>query len=237
MFGVKAVFSSFILVFCLIIVFYLFRYKRITLPHWVYNITVGYLLVFGSIMWLFYSHMYHEEANYYAIFRKTVPSLILVYAVYKYTLYSADRGKLINVYYFTALTLLFITIIIPLGAVTNIFSGSFKALMYGGARSGGLFGSPNLAGMHANYTLAFMLFFIVHSKRFSLLFLLFVPIVAYAAFLTFSKATIIVAGLMILLFFTYNTAIILKMSQASCKETSMIPLQQTAQSCGKNPWN
>jgi len=213
LFGVKAAFSSLILVFCLIIAFNLFRYKKITLPHWFYNGVVLFLLGFGSIMWLFYNGEYHRSAAYYPIFRKTAPAVILVYAVYKYTLYSADRGKLLNVYYFTAFTLFIITIMVPIGALTSIFSGSLKALIYGGARSAGLFASPNLAGMHTNYTLAFMLFFVLRSRRLSMLFLLFVPLVFYASFLTFSKATIIIAGLMTVMFFIYNSAIILKMPQ------------------------
>jgi len=210
LFGITAVFSSFILFFCLIIIFYLFRYKKITFPHWAYNATVLYLIVFGSIMWLFYSYMYSLDADYYKIFRKTVPSFILVYAVYKYTIYCADKGQLNKVYYITVFTLLFTTFFIPLSAF-KILPGAFKALMYGGGRSAGLFTSPNLAGMHANFTLAFVLFFIIQSKRLSLLFLALMPIVLYAAFLTFSKATIIVAGLMVVLFFIYNSAIILKM--------------------------
>lgn len=211
LFGIKSVLSSFILVFCLIIIFYLFRYKKVTFPLLALNTCLLYTLIFGSVMWLFYSHMHGRFANYYLYFRKTAPAIVLIYAVYKYTLYAADRGKLINVYYFTTCTLLFITILVPLGALTDIFPGSFKAFMFGGTRSGGLFGSPNLAGMHANFTLAFVLFFVVRSKRFFLFFLLAVPVVLYTCFLTFSKATLIVAGLMVILFFVYNSAIILKM--------------------------
>lgn len=221
MFGVTAAFSVFILVFCLVIAFYLYDYGSINFPLWSFYAMLTLLFGLGSIMWLFYHTTHSEGADYYRMLRKTAPAFILSFAVYRYILYASDRGVLLNVLYFVTFALLVTTFMIPLGAVTNVFSGSFKALMYGGGRSAGLFASPNLAGVHSNFALAFVLFFIVQSKRFSLLFLLFVPIVAYAAFLTFSKATIIVAVLMTILFFVYNSAIILKMRRARRRRFSM----------------
>jgi len=214
LFGVTAAFSVFILVFCLVICYYLYDYGKINFPLWAFFVMLGLLFSLGMIMWLFYSHTHHKSADLYRMIRKTVPAFILSFAIYKYMLYASDRGVLLNVLYFVTFTLLIITVMVPLGAL-NVFPGSFKALMYGGGgRSAGLFASPNLAGVHTNFALAFVLFFIVQSKRLSLLFLLFIPIVAYSSFLTFSKATIIVTGLMIVLFFLYNSAIILKMPRA-----------------------
>ncbi len=215
LFGVTALFSSFILVFCLILCYYLFSYGKINFPLWAFYVMLVLLFSLGTISWLFYSHTHHEEAaGYYTMFRKTAPAFVLSFAVYKYIIYASDRGLLLNVLAFVTFTLLIITFMVPIGSATSIFSGSLQALMYGGGRSAGLFASPNLAGVHANFSLAFVLFFIVQSRRLSLLFLLFVPIVAYGAFLTFSKATLIVSMLMILLFFGYNSAIILKMPRA-----------------------
>ncbi len=222
LFGVVAVFSPFILVFCLILCYYLFRYGKINFPLWAFYVMLGLLFVLGTISWLFYSHTHHEEAaGYYRMFRKTIPAFVLSFAVYKYIIYASDRGVLLNVLALVTFTLLIITFMVPIGATTGVFTGGFKALMYGGGRSAGLFASPNLAGVHANFSLAFVLFFIVQSRRLSLLFLLLVPIVAYAAFLTFSKATLIVAILMIVLFFGYNSAIILKMPRARRRRFAM----------------
>lgn len=214
LFGVTAAFSSLILVFCLFIIYYLFRYKKITFPHYAFNAALVLLFVIGTVMWMFYSHMYHKNADYYKVFRKTAPALILAYAVYKYMIYAADRGKLNSALYFITFTLLLVTLMIPLVALTNIVPGSFRTLVYGGGRSAGLFASPNLAGIHANFTLAFVLFFTLTSKRFYLLFLSLIPLTYYAGILTFSKATIIAGGLMIVLFFIYNLGIILKMPSA-----------------------
>lgn len=210
LFGLTAAFSSLILVFCLIITYYLFRYKKLSFPHYAFNATLISYFVIGGIMWLFYSNMYHAEADYYRTIRKTGPAIILAYAVYKYTIYASDRGKLDNVLYFIIFTLLLTTLMIPL---TVVIPG-FKLLAYGGGRASGLFASPTLAGTHANFTLAFALFFMIHSKRFSILFLILTPIVLYAGVLTFSKATIIVSGFMVVVFFFYNASTILQMTRA-----------------------
>lgn len=222
LFGVTSIFSVFILLFCLILSYVLFRYGEITFPLWAFYVMLGLYFSIGTTMWLFYSHTHFIAADFYKVFRKTIPAFILTFAVYKYILYASDRGYIINVLYFVTFSLLVTTFMIPMGTLPGVFAGSFKALMYGaGGRSAGLFASPNLAGMHANFALAFVLFFIVQSKRFSLLFLLFVPIVLYACFLTFSKATLLISGLMIVMFFVYHSAIILKMRRARRRRFGM----------------
>jgi len=202
-FDVTSGLSIFILIFCIVIIFFLWDYKKLTLPHYVLNFTLMWLLVMGGIMWLFYSHMYNPDADYYRVFRKQAPTIILLYAVYKYTIYAADRGKIIYVLYFVTFSMLFVTLCIPLGALTDIFGG-FRKFMFGGGRSGGLFASPNLAGVHVSFTLALVLFFTLNSKRFFWFFLVCIPLVFYAGFLTFSKATLITQIFIVLLFFAYN---------------------------------
>jgi len=219
--GVTAAFSWLILACCLIIIYYLFRHRKLTFPHYAFNTLLVIFFSLGTVMWMFYSHMHYDSSEYYQIFRKTVPAFILAYAVYKYMMYASDRGKLTNALYFITFTLLLVTLMIPLVALTNIVPGSFRTLVYGGGRSSGLFGSPNLAGVHANFTLAFVLFFTIYSKRFYLLFLALIPLVFYAGVLTFSKATIIAGGLMLVLFFLYNLAIILKMPRARRRRFSI----------------
>lgn len=203
LFEITAGLSIFILIFCIIIIFHLWDYKKLTLPHYTLNFTLIWLLVMGGIMWLFFSHMHNPDANYYRVFRKQAPSIILLYAVYKYMIYAADRGKIINVLYFVTFSMLLVTLCIPLGALTDIFGG-FRKFMFGGGRSGGLFASPNLAGVHVCFTLALTLFFTLNSKRFFWFFLACIPLVFYAGVLTFSKATLITQLLILILFFSYN---------------------------------
>jgi len=204
LFGVTAGLSIFILIFCLVIIYCLWNYKKLTLPHYALNFTLIWLVVMGGIMFLFYSHMHNPDLDHYKIFRKQTPAIILLYAMYKYIIYAADRGKIINVLYFITLSLLLVTLFVPLGGLTDIFGAGFRVFMYGGGRSAGLFGSPTLAGTHVNFTLAFVLFFTLNSKRFFWFFLACVPLVLYAGFLTFSKATIITQLLILILFFVYN---------------------------------
>lgn len=212
LFGISAAFSSFILAFCLIIIYNLFRYKKITLPHYVLSATIILFLGLGTIGWLFFSHHHHRLAQYYPTFRNNVPPLILIYAIYKYIIYAHDRGKLINVLYFITFSLLFVTLIVPIDSVFGIIGIAFKGS--GSSRGAGFFGNPNLAGVHSNLTLCFVLFFITNSKRFSLLFLALVPIVLYAGFLTFSKATIISGLAIVILFILLNTLNITRMLKA-----------------------
>lgn len=209
--GTTAGFSIFILIFCLIIIYYLWDYKKLGFPHYAFNFTLIWLLVMGGIMWLFYSHMHNPNLDHYRIFRKQAPAIILLYAVYKYIIYAADRGKIINVLYFVTFCMLVVTLFVPLGALTDVFGTGFRRLMYGGGRSAGLFGSPNMAGIHVNFTLAFVLFFTINSKRFFWLFLVCVPLVLYAGFLTFSKAAIITQILILTLFFFYNFSRVFKL--------------------------
>jgi len=203
LFQINAAFSSLILIFCLVLVYHLFRYKKITFPH--YALGTAYVILFtvGTITWMFFSHLHHRNADYYSIFRKTLPALLLIYVTYKYILYVNDRGKLINALYFITFALLFVTLIIPIDSIFGVLNLSFKAST-GNTRSGGFFGEPNVAGVHGNFTLCFVLFFVIKSKRFSLFFLALVPLVVYAVLLTFSKAAIISCIGILMIFLIYN---------------------------------
>ncbi len=203
LFGIKAAFSSLILVFCLVIIYHLFRYKKITFPHYALIAAYGFLFVLGTITWMFFSHLHYVKCDYYEVFRNTAPALILVYSSYKYLIYINDRGKLINTLYFITFALLFVTLIIPIDSIFGVLNVAFKEET-GGSRGGGFFGEPNAAGVHNNFTLCFVLFFVINSKRYSLLFLAFVPLVLYATVLTFSKAAMISAILILLIFLFYN---------------------------------
>lgn len=203
-FGITAAFSSFILVFCLIIIYYLFRYKKITLPHYALGATYVAFWVIGTISWLFFSHMHHDKCDYYKVLRNNIPGLILIYSIYKYLIYANDRGVLTNALYFITFALLFVTVIIPIDSIFGVLNVAFTEKA-GRARGAGFFGEPNLAGVHTNFTLCFVLFFVTNSKRFSLLFLALIPMVIYASFLTFSKAAIISGILILVLFLGLNT--------------------------------
>jgi len=215
LFNITAAFSIFILAFCLVIIYYLYDYKKITFPHYAFNATIILFLGIGAISWLFFSYYIDPNINktsFYKIFRKTFPSLILTYAVYKYLIYANDRGKLTNVLYFITFSLLFVSLIIPVNSIFDFIDISFSK--GGKSRGSGFFVDPNIAGVHSNLTLCFVLFFIINSKRFSLLFLGFVPLALYSAFLTFSKAAIIGGILIVLIFFLLNLLNITRMLRA-----------------------
>lgn len=214
LFGISSAFSSLILIFCLIIIYYLYDYKKIIFPHYAFNATIILFIGMGTISWMFFSHgIEHHKSSYYAVFRKTLPSLILTYAVYKYMIYAIDRGKGLNALYLVTFSLLFVALIIPLDNALDIIKISFSK-GGGGSRNSGFFYDPNVAGVHNNLTLCFVLFFILNSKRFSLFFLLSVPAVLYSVFLTFSKAAIISGLSIMLLFFLFNLLNITRMLKA-----------------------
>lgn len=162
------------------------------------------MLVIGASTWFIFNHMYNSETNYYKVFRKHAPAVVLLYAIYKYMIYVSDRKRLLNTLLFITFVLLFVTMITPVGVLTDVFTGFLKPLASGPGRANGIFGSPNLAGVHMNFTLAFVLFFVLKSKRLYLFFLAMVPLVLYSGFLTFSKSTIIIQSGIVGLFFLYN---------------------------------
>jgi len=210
--GITAPFSSLILVGCLVIGYYLFRYQRITFPHHCFNICViGYFVV-GWISWFFFHHLHGDNSNllYYHIARKQAPAILLVYVFYKFVLYQGHKGNLNRILFAIVLMMLVITLTIPFGS----YIGLKEAIDYDSPnRESGFFSNPNMAGAHINYTLSLVLFFVLNSKRKIgfLVFLMGVPIIIYAALTTFSKSTMIMAALICLMFLFINTMGILKM--------------------------
>ncbi len=214
---IAAAFSSFILFFCLVICYYLFRYKKLTFPHQALNFCIISMLVIGSCTWFIFEHVHSEYTDYYRVFRKHAPGIILLYAIYKYLVYAADKNKLLTSLAIIALVLVLVTLITPLSVLTNIFTGVLSPLASGGGRANGLFANPNLAGVHVSFTMAFVLFFILKSKRIIpyLFFVGMLPLTLYAGVLTFSKAAIITQVLLLLLFLFYNIFFFMKNNRTS----------------------
>jgi len=201
LYSIAAPFSSFILVSCLTITFFLFRYERITLPHHLFNFTIIGYFVIGGIMWCFFSHLHNPNVPYYHVFRKQAPALLLLYAFYKYVVYEGNRNGLGNLLVFITIFAFLITLTIPFGELI----GLKKFLIYESkSRQSGVFASPNKAGEHINYTMALVLFLTINSKRWSWLFIALLPMVLYSTLLTFSKSAIISALLLIVFFLFVN---------------------------------
>lgn len=202
LFGIAAPFSIFILIASLIITFYLFRYKKITLPHHLFNATVAGYLIIAGISWCFFSHLHFpRDVPYYRALRKQVPAILLVYAFYKYTVYEGERNGLENLLIFVTMFMFFITMTIPFGELIGLRNViEYKSL----TRESGVFSNPNKAGTHINYNLALVLFFILNSRRWFWLFIGILPLVMYSTFLTFSKSAMISAILIFLVFLFIN---------------------------------
>jgi len=201
LFGILAPFSILILISSLIITFYLFRYKKITLPHHIFNATVvGYLLIAG-ISWCFFSHLHFRDAPYYRALRKQLPAILLVYAFYKYTIYEGERNGLENLLIFVTMFMFLITMTIPFGEMIGLRNViEYKS----STRESGVFSNPNKAGAHINYNLALVLFFILNSRRWFWLFIGMLPLVIYSTFVTFSKSAMISAILIVVVFLFMN---------------------------------
>lgn len=212
LFGIQSPFSIVILIGCLIISYYLFRYERLTLPHHFLNLSIASYLIIGGISWFFYSHLHHEDIDYYGILRKQIPSFLLVYTFYKYTLYEGHKYGLNGMLTFITIFLFLIALTVPFGEQIGL-RGMVDYM--GNDRESGVFRNPNKAGAHINYTLVLMLFLIMENRRNFLfwLFLGFLPIMFYASLTTFSKATLIVSGLILLSFLWINIANFLKLGK------------------------
>jgi len=201
LYGIIAPFSIFILISSLIITFYLFRYGKVTLPHYFFNIAIVSYLLIGGISWCFFSHLHYEELPYYSVFRKQIPALLLVYAFYKYTLYEGEQNGLGNMLAFITVFMFLITMTIPFGDAIGLKSViQYKAI----TRESGVFSNPNKAGAHINYNLALVLFFILNSRRWFWLFMGMLPLVLYSTVVTFSKSAMISALLIVVVFLFMN---------------------------------
>jgi len=208
--GIIAPFSIFILIGCLILAYFLFRYKRISFPLFSLNVCLISFVLVGFISWCFLEHLHFKDIGYLRLLRKQLPGILLLYVFYKFTLYQGDKGNLNQILFAVVLMLMVITLTIPFGSLMGLKEMvSYRS----GSRESGFFANPNMAGAHINYTLALVLFFAVNSRRLFLLFLVGIPITLYAGFVTFSKSTIIVSVFILLLFFAFHIQGFLQLGQ------------------------
>jgi len=95
---------------------------------------------------------------------------------------------------------------------------------YDQERTLGFFGNPNLTGLQANFSLAMIIGLFFKNKLNTLLTLILIPIVLYAAIATFSKTAIITSSLFLILFILICIRNLFKINHKSQAKNSLYVL-------------
>lgn len=205
-FNTSAFFSPLILISCLIIIFYTPKPKYYSS---LFIILIAFFvayLYFGTLSIINYPNHLHPKTNLLKLYRGYISSILIFWAIYQYlTNLYITKGKqnLINILdkssYFILLPLFFTVFGKELGLTEAMsYVQDYRE------RQIGIFTNPNTTGLHANYVLCFCLYSIIFNKKGKLLWLLLVPVCCYAAFLSLSKAAILMAILNVSFFMLFN---------------------------------
>lgn len=205
-FKIPAFFSTLILVFCIIIIFNTPRpkvYSNIFLV--LITFFVLYLFI-GVCSFILYPDNLHEKTNIPKLLRSYISSMIIYWALYHYLIHeyiTQGEKRLLDILHkasFLVLLPLFFTVFGKQLRLTD-------AMMYVkdfGDRQIGIFTNPNTTGLHANYVLCFTLYSLISNRKGKLFWLLLIPACFYAAFLSFSKAAILMSIINLSFYLIFN---------------------------------
>lgn len=152
-----------------------------------------------------YPEHLHWKMDIVTLYRAYISSLVIFYSVYQYVYNKYNNEgykaveKIIRISSYFLLFPLFLTIFGKQLGLTD----AMVLLRDYGDRQIGIFSNPNIAGLHANFTLCICLYSIISNRKGKLLWIALVPVSIYAAFLTLSKAAIICSLLLLAYFLVF----------------------------------
>lgn len=214
---ITAPFSSFLLLFCIIIFFNSPKIKNYSTA---FNFLILFYLVFltiGTLSFLLFPENTHVKLNVYMLYRVYISSIVIYVAIYQYCLYLINKKGIesllrkINIAFTFLLLPLFFTVFGKEIGLTD----SMTFVKDFGERQIGIFSNPNTTGLHANYTLCICFFFILSNRKGLLLWILLIPVCCYAAFLSLSKAAMLMCVMNIFLFVFFNLVYFLKLGKVN----------------------
>ena len=212
-FKITAIFSPIILVCCIIVIFTT-PWPKINSYLFVSIILffVCYLYI-GTISLILFPENTHVKTQLAIHYRAYLSSMLIYFAVFQYiqnVYYRHGAKKLIDI-----VNISFLLLLLPL--FFTIFGkelGLTEAMTYAkdfGDRQIGIFSNPNNTGLHANFLLCFSLYSLLSNKKGKLFWLLLVPVCCYAAFLSLSKAAMIMVVINLVFYLVFSVFNITKL--------------------------
>jgi len=197
MFDIVAPLSPIILVLSVsIIVSLVLRdYEKESLLFWGFTLFYILYLYISSISFLLYNDQIYSGNNYLITVRGYLSSIIILLCFYKLTTWA-----LLHVDFYSLLSRMYIFLLLGVGV---IFFSSVIGFNIGldMDRASGFFANPNTAAGFILYCLCLTLSFAISERqKYGFLYLLLVPALFYAIFITFSKAGLITFPLVVFAF-------------------------------------
>ncbi|HRO07522.1 MAG TPA: hypothetical protein PK047_01555 [Saprospiraceae bacterium] len=205
-FKVPAFFSPFILVFC---IFIIFNTPKPKIYYNVFTILITFFVLYifiGLLSYILYPENIHPKTSIFKLLRGYISSLLIYWALYQYLIneyYTSGKQRLIIILHKASFLILFPLFFTVFGKQLGLTEAMTYAKDYGD-RQIGIFTNPNTTGLHANYVLCFCLYSLISDRKGKLLWLLLIPACFYAAFLSLSKAAMLMATLNLLLYILFN---------------------------------
>lgn len=199
-FQVVAPLSPIILLLSAIIIFSLVKqnYEKVSKLFWAFVLFYILYLYFSTVSFILYNDQIYSGNNYLLTLRGYLSSIIIILCFYKLTSWSLYHNE-----FYSLLNRLFIFTLL---GVVIIFISSIAGFNLGldTERAGGFFANPNNASRLILYcTCITLCFAISEKKKYGAIYLLLVPILFYAVFITFSKAGLITFPVLILAFLSF----------------------------------
>lgn len=205
-FKVPAFFSPLILIFCIFIIFNTPR-PRVYSNIFIVLITFFILyLIIGLWSLILYPDNLHEKTSIPKLLRSYISSMVIYWALYQYLVHeyiAQGKERLIDILHKASFLILLPLFFTVFGKQLGL-SDAMTYVKDFGDRQIGIFTNPNTTGLHANYVLCFTLYSLIANRRGKLLWLLLIPACFYAAFLSLSKAAMLMAIINLSFYIIFN---------------------------------
>jgi hypothetical protein len=202
----SAFFSPLILASCIVIIFttpkpklYFNTFKILVLFFILY-------FVLGGVVIYIWPERLHTKTSMYELYRGYISSVLIFWALFQYLVdqyISFGKQRILNILhscsYLVIIPIIFTIFGEQLGLTeTMTFAKDFSE------RQIGIFTNPNTTGLHANFVLCFSLYSLIANRKGKLLWIILIPAACYGAFLSLSKAAMLMASLNMTFFILYS---------------------------------
>lgn len=205
-FKVPAFFSPLLLIFCFVIIF---NTPRPKIYYNVFTVLITFFVLYlfiGLLSYILYPENVHYKISIPSLLRGYISSMIIYWSIYQYLLneyFNLGKERLIEILHKASFLILLPLFFTVFGKQLGLTEAMEYVKNYGD-RQIGIFTNPNTTGLHANYVLCFSLYSLISNRKGKLLWLLLVPACFYAAFLSLSKAAMLMAILNLLFYLIFN---------------------------------
>lgn len=208
-FGISNLATIILLGLCLFITFWLYTKEGFRFNFWLIQLVLLFLVSFifiGTVSYLWDPSSLHTKTSLVKIYRNYLSSILMISTFYigsKFIFYYKGFPFLLKTVLFLFLFTTLFIVIGPYIGLTSIYDRVNQAIDTG-ERDAGFFGNPNEAGSFANYCLVILLTSTLYFKNNKWILIVLAVLPIYAAFVSFSKAAIILTIALISFYILFN---------------------------------